>query len=88
MRTRLSVMPSAALRSGGDRQMGHAGGMARQRLGAAEADRELGDLERVEEGEGLRLAALQIEREGRARAGAVAAVDVGLAAVPSSRKPR
>ena len=61
--------------------MGHRRGMAGERLGAAQADREMGDLERVQEGEGLRLAALQIEREGRARAGAVAAVDVGLAGV-------
>src|SRR5262249_28523553 len=50
-----------------------------QRLGAAEADREMRDLERVEESERLLLAALEVEREGGAGAGAMAAVDVGLA---------
>ena len=81
IRTRLSVIPSACLRSSGHRQMGHRGRGAGECLGAAEADREMGDLQGVEEGEGLLLAALQIEREGRAGAGAVAAVDVGLAGV-------
>src|SRR3546814_12191233 len=46
--------------------------MARERLGAAEADRELRDLERVEEAEALLLAPLDEEREGRAGAGAMA----------------
>src|SRR3546814_10456023 len=59
------------------RQMRHRGGVAGQRLGAAEADRELGDPERIEKGETLLLAALDVEREGRARAGAVAAEDIG-----------
>ena len=53
MRTRLSVMPSACLRSGGTDRWVIAAGRAGQRLGAAEADREMGDLERVEEGEAL-----------------------------------
>ena len=44
--------------------MGHRRGRRGERLGAAEADRQLGDLQRVEEGEGLALAAFQIEREG------------------------
>src|SRR3954470_20018597 len=61
--------------------MGHRRRRARQRLGAAEADGEMRDAERIEEGEGLLLAALQIEREGRAGAGAVAAVDVRLPGV-------
>ncbi len=52
--------------------------MAGERLGAAQADRQLGDLERVEEAERLGLAALQVEREGRSRARAMAAEDVGL----------
>ena len=39
----------------------------------------MGDRQIVEEGEGLFFAALHIEREGRAGAGAVAVVDVGLA---------
>ena len=63
----------------GHRQMGHRRGRAGERLGAAEADREIGDLQRVEEGERLLLAALQVEREGRAGAGAMALVDVRLA---------
>src|SRR3546814_8441223 len=61
--------------------MRHRGGVAGQRLGAAEADRELGDPERIEKGETLLLAALDVEREGRARAGAVAAEDIGLRVV-------
>src|SRR3546814_487528 len=52
--------------------------LAGKRLGAAKADGELHDLERIEESERLRLAALQIEREGGAGTGAMAAVDVGL----------
>jgi len=59
--------------------MGHCGGRAGKRLGAAETDRELGDLQGVEEGESLAFAALEIERESRSRAGAMAVVDVGLA---------
>src|SRR5258708_24511228 len=59
--------------------MGHRCGRAGERLGAAKADREVGDLQRVEEGERLFLAALQIEREGRAGAGAMALKDVRLA---------
>src|SRR3546814_2043124 len=39
----------------GNRQVRHCRGMARERLGAAEADRELRDLERVEEAETLLL---------------------------------
>jgi hypothetical protein len=50
-----------------------------QSLRPAQADREIGDLQRVEEGEGLPLAALQVERKGRPRAGAVALVVVSLA---------
>jgi hypothetical protein len=46
----------------------------------------MGDLERVEEGEGLGLAALEVEREGRSRAGAVAPVDVGLPRVAALRE--
>src|SRR3546814_10911873 len=57
--------------------MGHRGRVAGKRLGAAKADGELHDLERIEESERLRLAALQIEREGGAGTGAMAAVDVG-----------
>src|SRR3546814_8455313 len=53
-------------------------GMARQRLGPAQADGQLRDLQRVQKGEGLRLAALEVEREGRSRARAMATVYVGL----------
>jgi len=58
----------------------HRGGGGGEGFGAAEADGELGDLQRIEESEGLTLAALEIEREGRSRAGAVAIIDVALAA--------
>src|SRR3546814_14064301 len=50
--------------------------MARERLCAAEADRELRDLERVEEAEALLLAPLDEEREGRAGAGAMAVENI------------
>jgi hypothetical protein len=59
--------------------MRHSGRGRRQRLRSAKTHRQVRDLERVEEGEGLALAAFQVEREGRARAGAVAFVVVGLA---------
>src|SRR5215213_4400385 len=58
--------------------MGHCGGRAGQRLGPAEADREVGDREVVEEGERLFLAALQVKRKGRAGAGAMPRVNIGL----------
>src|SRR6185437_9453602 len=63
----------------GHRQMGHRRRGARESLGAAEADREIGDLQRVEEGERLLLPALEVEREGRARAATMALEDVRLA---------
>ena len=63
----------------GYRQMGHRGGGRCKGLGTAEADRQIGDLQRVEEGKGFALAALQVEREGRSRAGAMAPVDISLA---------
>src|SRR5205085_10987677 len=44
-------------------------------------DREMRDLQRIEEGETLPFAALQIEREGGTGAGAVAAVNVRLPGV-------
>src|SRR3546814_8952799 len=50
--------------------------MARERLCAAEADRELRDLERVEEAEALLLAPLDEEREGRAGAGTMAVENI------------
>src|SRR3546814_3770805 len=56
--------------------MGHRGGVAGERLGAAEADRELRDLQRVEKAEALRLAALDEQRKGRSGAGAVAFEDI------------
>src|SRR6185503_5695920 len=59
--------------------MRHRRGRAGEGLGAAETDGEMRDLQRVEERERLFLAALEIEREGRAGAGAMAAVDVRLA---------
>src|SRR3546814_4104510 len=61
--------------------MVHGGGVAGRRLGAAEADRELGDPERIEKGETLLIAPLDVEREARARSGAVAAEDIGLLVV-------
>src|SRR3954452_11601095 len=51
------------LRDAGMRRRGRVRG---KRFGAAEADRELEDAQRVEEAEGLGLAALDVEREGRA----------------------
>ena len=62
--------------------MGHRRGVAGQRFGAAEADRQLEDLQGVEEGERLLLAALDVEREGRAGAGALPGVG---RRAPSSR---
>src|ERR1700761_7900126 len=61
--------------------MRHPRRMRRQRFGAAERHGELGDLERVEEGERFLLATLEIEREGRSRPAAMPRVDVGLALV-------
>ena len=43
----------------GDRQMGHRRGRAGERLGAAEADRQIGDDQRVEERERLSFSALE-----------------------------
>src|SRR3954453_14797245 len=59
--------------------MRHRGGSPGQRFGSAEAHREIGDLQRVEEGERLLLTALEVQRKGRARARAMALEDVGLA---------
>ncbi|CAB5370589.1 unnamed protein product [Rhizophagus irregularis] len=53
-----------------------------ERLGAAQRHRQLGDFQRVEEGERLLLAALQDQREGRSGTGAMARIDVGLALHP------
>src|SRR5690606_30107797 len=52
-----------------------------ERLGAAGAYRELGDLERVEEAEGFGLTAFYEQREGAASARAMAAVNVLLARI-------
>ena len=81
IRTRLSVMPSACLRSSGtDRWVIAAGALASvsvpPRLTAS-----LAILSASRKAKASLLAALQIEREGRAGAGAVAAIDVGLAGV-------
>ncbi len=62
-RTRLSVIPSRALRSSGTGRGVIAGG-ARQRLSPAEADRELGDYQRVEEGESFASRSCRQQREG------------------------
>ena len=51
--------------------MRHARRQAGQQLGAAETDRQLEDLQRVEEFEGGGLAADDVERERRAGAGAL-----------------
>src|SRR4051812_4404549 len=59
--------------------MRHCRGVTGERFRTAQAYRQLGDLERVQETEGLGLAALQIERKGRSRAGAMAVVDIRLA---------
>ena len=66
-----SVTPMRSRTSSGTPEWVVEAGMAGQRFGAAEADRELEDLQRVEEAEGLGLAALDVEREGRAGAGAL-----------------
>src|SRR5690606_14595042 len=54
-------------------RMRHGSRMAGERLGAAEADRQLEYLQRVEEGKGSVLAALDVEGKGRARTRALAA---------------
>src|SRR4051812_34908811 len=59
--------------------MGHRRRGAGERLRTAEANREVGNLERVEEGECLLFTALEVEREGRSGAGAVALEDIRLA---------
>ena len=51
--------------------MRHAGGQAGKRLGAAQAHRQLEDLQRVKEFECGGLAADDVEREGGSRAGAL-----------------
>src|SRR6266853_1864838 len=51
--------------------VGHARGQAGKRLGAAQAHRQLEDLQRVQEFEGGGLAAGNVERERGARAGAL-----------------
>ena len=53
--------------------------MADQRLGTAEADRQAEQLERVEEAEGLGLAAVDAEGEGRSGAAGLALHQVVLA---------
>src|SRR6185503_2371373 len=62
----------------GHRQVGHRGRSAGQSLGAPETYGEMRDLQRIEEGERLLLATLEVELEGRAGAGTVTAIDVGL----------
>src|SRR6185295_959368 len=59
--------------------MSHGRRRARKSLGAPEADGEIGDLKRVEEGERLLFAALQVKREGGPRARAMTLEDVRLA---------
>ena len=61
-----SETPRRSRVSFGHAGMGGGGRVAGQRFGAAEADGELEDLQRVEDAEGLRLAALDVEGEGRA----------------------
>src|SRR5438046_10720099 len=56
--------------------MGHRRRCGRQGLRATEADSEVGDLEAVEEGKGFAFTALQVKREGRPGAGAMALVDI------------
>lgn len=51
--------------------MGHGGGVAGEGFGAAEADCQLEDLQRIQEFEGCRLAAANIEREGGTGTGAL-----------------
>src|SRR3546814_17168598 len=63
-------LPLAFVRHG---KMGHRGRVAGKRIGAAKADGELHDLERIEESERPRLAALQIDREGGTGPGAMTA---------------
>ena len=59
--------------SSGHAGMGHGCRVAGKRFGAAEADGQLEDLQRVQEAEGGRLAAVDVEGEGRAGAGALRA---------------
>src|SRR5690606_38806437 len=84
------IVGDAELRAAliGHREVGHRRRVAGERLGAAEAYRELGHPERVEEAEALGLAALDEPAERAARAGAVAVVDVLLPSVPEqAEKP-
>ena len=62
-------------------KMRHRCGMAGERFRAAQADRQLRHLQRIEETEALGFAALDEDGEGAARAGAVAVVDILLARV-------
>src|SRR5258708_17123687 len=55
--------------------MCHGGGMAGERLGTAEADRQLEYLQGIEESERLLLAAFDVEGEGRARPRALPCID-------------
>ena len=66
------VMPSRICSSGGMSEWVIEAGCEASALRPAEADRELEHLEPVERGEGLRLAALDLEGEGRAGAPALA----------------
>src|SRR4051812_9128646 len=56
---------------GGHAGMRHGGRMARKRFRAAETDRELEDLQRVQEFERGWLTTADVEREGRTGAGAL-----------------
>ncbi len=75
MRISASVRPISSRSSGATPEWVIASGVRDQRLGAAEADRELHDLEIVEERESLPLAALDVEGEGRARCRALPVED-------------
>src|ERR1700677_4304007 len=56
--------PDLLAQFAGDPRMGHRGRMRNQSFGSTQADRELYDLEVVEQREGLLLAAHDIESEG------------------------
>ena len=73
---------------GGNAGVGHARGQAGQRFRAAEADGQLEDLQRVEEFEGGGLAADDVERKGRAGAGALTREQAAGREMPRRGRPR
>src|SRR5579863_3333730 len=68
--------------------MGRSGGVARERLGPAQADRELENLERVQQTECRLESALDVDRKRRAGARALCVVDLAGPAVRRQQAQR